>query len=247
MTPDPENEPPLVDPHDAQAGPENDGEAGADEAGEGREGARRGRPDADPLRTCVATGEPMAQSRLLRFARSPDGVAVPDVRERLPGRGVWVRCDREALRLAVKKNAFSRGFRQPTTPMADLESVMEGLLLRQLQDTLGLARKSGQVVAGADQVAEEIRRRAPGWLLEASDGAADGRGKLMRLAEGLWGEVRVAGALSGAELGMALGREHVVHALVRRGRFAKLWARAYARLCGFRERPEETWLLQRQR
>lgn len=239
MTPETGNEPELNEPAGEGDGPEDTGTSSAS--------GRKGRPDADPERTCVATGETLPQSRMLKFARSPDGMAVPDVLERLPGRGVWVRSDREALRVAVKKNAFSRGFRQPTLPMPELEARMEGLLLRHLQDMLGLARKSGQVVAGADQVAEEIRRRAPGWLIEASDGAPDGRGKLMRLAEGLWGEVRVAGALSSAELGMALGREHVVHALLRRGRFAKLWARAYTRLCGFRDRPEDSWLLQRQR
>lgn len=210
-------------------------------------GGKPPRPDADPERTCIATGAKQPQSRMVRFARSPDGLAVPDVAERLPGRGVWVSATRAAVETATRKGGFSRGFKAPTQAPEGLAELVESLLLKRCQEMLGLARRSGQIVLGADQVAEEIRRRPPGWLIEAADGAADGRSKLIRLAEGLYGEVRIAGALNAQELGMAFGREHVVHALMKRGRFAKLWSRAYARLCGFRDRPEDGWILERDR
>jgi hypothetical protein len=84
-------------------------------------------------------------------------------------------------------------------------------------------------------------------MLEASDGAEDGRSKLYFLAKGLYSGVEVAGALTSAELGMAFGRERVIHGLVRKGPFAKALKAAYARLTGFRERPELDWFTDQDR
>ena len=55
----------------------------------------------DPERRCIATGEVQPKRGLIRFAVSPDGIIVPDVLEKLPGRGIWVSADRAALELAV--------------------------------------------------------------------------------------------------------------------------------------------------
>ena len=234
MTPDPKNE--FED--DDLTGDE----AGATSTDEAGDAYPRGKPDADPGRTCVGTGQAMAQSRLLRLACSPDGGLVPDVAGKLPGRGVWVTPTREALAAAIKRRGFARGLKANVTVPDGLAEQIETLLLKRCLDTIGLARKSGMAVAGADKVSAEIEKRPPGWLLEASDGAPDGRNKMIRLAGALYGSVHVAGALCSDELGMAFGRNHVIHALVKRGRFAKLWARDYARLSGFRHRPEEDWL-----
>ncbi|UPT63095.1 MAG: DUF448 domain-containing protein [Hyphomonadaceae bacterium JAD_PAG50586_4] len=68
---------------------------------------RRGRE-----RRCVASGETYPDSALIRFARAPDGVVTPDVASKLPGRGVWVRADRESVELAARKGGFARGFKE---------------------------------------------------------------------------------------------------------------------------------------
>ena len=58
---------------------------------------------------CIVTREVKDEAELIRFVRSPDGVAVPDLARKLPGRGVWVSLDRKMLAEAVAQEAvFAR-------------------------------------------------------------------------------------------------------------------------------------------
>ena len=104
-----------------------------------------------------------------------------------------------------------------------------------------MAKKSGQAILGFDQVRHFLRKDAPGWILTAADSAEDGRRKVHFLAQALYEKLNVAGALTSAELGMAFGREHVIHAVLVEGRLAESFGIAYTRLIGFRPRPERDW------
>jgi predicted RNA-binding protein YlxR (DUF448 family) len=193
-------------------------------------------------RTCVATGETLPESALVRFAAAPDGEVTPDVAAKLPGRGVWVRAERAAIDKAVKKNAFARGLKANAKAPPDLADRVEALISRRCLDILGLARGAGALAIGTVQVEEAIRRAPPYWLIEASDGAEDGRRKLIQLAFGLWGEEpRVVGCFTGAELGVALGRDHVVHAALLQEGMAQRWTVEIGRLSGFRAIIPASW------
>lgn len=206
------------------------------------DGYESGEEDASsPERLCAVTRQKLPKGELLRFVLSPDGVVTPDIAERLPGRGVWVKAERDLVALAVKKGAFARGFKSQVSAPEDLAGFVEQLLAKRCIELLGLARKAGQAVVGFDQVREALREARPAFLLEASDGAEDGRLKVYFLAKALYSGVKVAGAFSAAELGMAFGRDHVIHGLVRRGAIAENWETAYRRLIGFREAPELVW------
>lgn len=191
-------------------------------------------------RRCVATGETRADDSLIRFVADPDGNLFPDVAARAPGRGVWVGATREAVLLAVRKGGFARGLKRAVKVPDGLDGLVEGLLEQRVLDFLGLARRAGQVVAGFDQVDAALRRAAPAWRIEASDGAADGRRKLDGLARG-WGAIPVAGCLSGAQMGMALGRDLVIHALLPPGRLADAFGVEVRRLAGFRPLVPPSW------
>ena len=193
------------------------------------------------VRQCAVTRERLGKEALVRFVLSPDGVVTPDVAEKLPGRGVWIKADRQVLEEAVKKKAFARAFKDTVQVPDGLPGTVEALMLQRFVGLLGMAKKGGDVVLGFDQVREALQKRAPGLMLEAADGAEDGRSKLYFLAKALYSGVEVAGALTSAELGMAFGRERVIHGLVRKGPFAKALKAAYARLAGFRVRPELDW------
>ncbi len=194
-----------------------------------------------PDRFCAVSRERLPKSDMIRFVRSPEGLVLADLAGRLPGRGVWIRADRALVTLAIRKGVFARGLRDAVSVPQDLPDQVEGLLVRRCVDLIGLARKAGQAVCGMDQVRDALRKEPPGILLEALDGGEDGRMKVYFLAKALYSGVKVAGALSAAELGMAFGREHVVHGLVRRGAIAENWMAAYRRLSGFRPAPELTW------
>ncbi|HLF58858.1 MAG TPA: DUF448 domain-containing protein, partial [Alphaproteobacteria bacterium] len=46
--------------------------------------------DGAPVRRCLATGTLRPKAELVRFVLAPDGTVVPDINERLPGRGLWL-------------------------------------------------------------------------------------------------------------------------------------------------------------
>lgn len=201
---------------------------------------REGKSPA-PDRQCAVTRERLARSEMIRYVLSPDGEVTPDIQARLPGRGVWIKADRQVLETGARKGVFARAFKTNVRAPDGLADFVEQLLARRCIDLLGLARKAGQAIAGFDQVRDAIREARPAALLEASDGAEDGRRKVYFLTEALYSGVPVAGALSAAELGMAFGRDHVVHGLLRRGALADNWSSAYRRLTGFRPAPELEW------
>ena len=64
-------------------------------------------PDRDgPTRTCIATRETRGVEGMIRFVAAPDGMVTPDLKRKLPGRGVWVTATQEAVTEAVRKKAL---------------------------------------------------------------------------------------------------------------------------------------------
>ncbi len=203
----------------------------------GPEGQRRGRE-----RRCIVNLESLPEARLIRFALAPDGMVTPDVAAKLPGRGAWVRADRASVETAARKGAFSRAFKSQARADAGLADRVEQLLARRCLDLLGLARRAGTVAIGATQVEAAIRAGQARVLIEAQDGAPEGREKLMALFIGLCGgPPRVAGCFSAEELGVALGRERVIHACLLQERLASGWAAEIGRIAGFRAVVPSSW------
>ena len=193
------------------------------------------------VRQCAVTRVRLAPDALVRFVRGPDGTVVPDGFGKLPGRGAWILADRKILETGLQSDVFSKAFKASSRPMDGLADEVERQLVQRCTGLLGMAKKSGVAVLGFDQVRDYIRKQEPGLLLEASDGAEDGRNKVHFLAKAIYEDVEVAGALSSAELGMAFGRQHVVHALLEYGSLSDAFAVAYRRLTGFRDAPETGW------
>ncbi len=193
------------------------------------------RDDDMRARRCIASGEVLPQSGLIRFVADPDGHVVPDIAARLPGRGMWVRANRQSLEKAVAKNLFSRSAKAPLKADADLPARVEKLLVQRMADDLGLARRAGALILGFDQVASALSGKNPPHLLvEASDGAPDGRRKLIAVAWAQGFKPGVIDCLNSQELGLALGRENVVHAALKSGHLAERLEMNAGRLAGFR-------------
>jgi uncharacterized protein len=183
-----------------------------------------------PERRCLLTREVKEREQMIRFVLDPAGQVVPDVDERLPGRGMWLSADRNVLKRAVAANLFARAARAHVQVAADLAEQVERLLASRALDCLGLARRAGQVAMGFDQVRACLRTSAAAVLIAAADSAPDGRRKLRRLAP----DLPVITAFSRAELGAALGREGIVHVAVASGGLARRLIASVRRLSGFR-------------
>ena len=184
-----------------------------------------------PERRCIATGVSGETAGLIRFVLDPEGGLTPDLAERLPGRGTWLSATREAAALAAKKRLFSRGFKQPVEVSDDLPDQLESLLARRLIEAISLTRKAGLAVNGFEKVKARLKQGGVGVLLAASDGSEDGKGKLAPLA----GEAEVVSVLTADELGMAFGRDSVVHAALDVGGATDRVLREARRLDGFRQ------------
>src|SRR5271154_3658389 len=117
---------------------------------------------------------------MLRFALGPDGSVIPDIRRKLPGRGVWTRLSFEAVSRAASKQAFSRAFRAKVRAPASLAERVAALLERDALQSLSIANKAGLVVAGAFKVDSAIEAGGVVALIQARDGAADGAAKRLQ-------------------------------------------------------------------
>lgn len=182
-------------------------------------------------RRCLALGAPRDRALLIRFVIGPEAVIVPDIDERLPGRGLWVSAERQAIELVLRRRLFARAARCAVQVPDDLPQRLEAALERRCRDLLGLARRAGQGVFGYQKIRERLLDGAPvGVLLEAADGAPGDCRKLRALAPA----APVVGVLTAAEIGAAIGRDHIVHGLLLSGRLADRFVREAARLAGFR-------------
>jgi uncharacterized protein len=192
-------------------------------------------------RRCIVTREALPESRLVRFVVGPENEIVPDLAAKLPGRGIWVRADRSILERAVAKNLFAKAAKTNVRAPANLPSKVESLLVKRLQDHFGLARRSGVLVQGFDNVMRALEsQRKPSVLVEAGNGAEDGRRKVVAAARAQGVEPHVIDALSAEELSMALGRENVIHAALFPGPLADRLVLDAERLEGFRPRNGRT-------
>ncbi|MFO1088679.1 MAG: RNA-binding protein [Hyphomicrobiales bacterium] len=180
-------------------------------------------------RTCIVTREVHEPDALIRFARAPDGTVVPDVRGKLPGRGVWVGARRTLVETAAKKHLFSRGFKAEAKAPADLASQTGDLLSEAALSLLALANKAGLAVTGFEKVAERARHGRVAVLVEACDGAADGRRKIAAAAASSGGTTEVVEVFTSAQLGLAFGLPSVVHAAVAEGGLARSFLAAARR------------------
>ena len=178
--------------------------------------------DAFPERTCIATRTVREPHELIRFVAGPDGSVVPDLKRKLPGRGAWVSARREAVALAVRRGAFARALKREGLRAApDLPDLVERLLAADAVQSLSLANKAGRVVTGFEKVEAAILSGGALAVLHAREAAPDGRRKLgqaaRRRAAGETEPIAALSPLSGAEMEMALGRHHVVHAALAPG------------------------------
>lgn len=134
------------------------------------------------MRMCAVSREVRPIDELIRFVVSPQGEVVPDLKRKLPGRGMWITASRKAVAEAVRRNQFSKAFKRDLRIPPTLPSDTETLLVRSVAEALAIAAKAGGVVAGFGKVESALREGTVEVLIHASDGAADGIRKLDTLA-----------------------------------------------------------------
>ena len=83
-------------------------------------------------RRCIVTGETTDKRFLARFVTDANGSVVPDIENRLPGRGMWIRLHRDLVERALSRNIFTRVARRRVRTAADLPEKAEICLINHL-------------------------------------------------------------------------------------------------------------------
>lgn len=189
-------------------------------------------PRAQELtRQCCLTRQSLPVEDMIRFVVGPDDLLVPDTDAKAEGRGVWLTLGAEAVRLALKRQAFAKSLKTAVLVPSDLAELTRERLEQRLTGALSMARKAGQIVTGAGKVRDTLQNGAAIALLTATDAAPDGRGKLANMVTAINHAVREAGEggmpiphlelLSSDQMGLALGLENVIHAALTKGAAAQ--------------------------
>jgi hypothetical protein len=189
-------------------------------------------------RFCAATRTVKPVDELIRFVIGPDGV-VPDIKRKLPGRGLWITADRGTLKDAVAKKLFARGFKRDVAVAPELVEQTEKLLLRAALDALAIAGKAGLVAAGFGKVEAALGRDRVAGLIHAADAKPDGVAKLksaLRQRDDAEA-IAIVRTFTSAQLDLALGRSNVVHAALLAGPASDTVLARFVRLERFRTGP----------
>lgn len=185
-------------------------------------------------RRCIATKDTLSTTDLIRFVLGPDDMVTPDISGRLPGRGMWVTSNRRDLTKAIDQGLFSKAARQKVNIPDNLVDMTENLITKRALDLLSMARKSGHAICGFEKTKSAMISDRWYILIQAQDGSAPQKQKIRPSA--------VANSyiswLTAQELGLAFGRENVIHAAVSKGGLSARILIEANRLAGFREKSD---------
>jgi predicted RNA-binding protein YlxR (DUF448 family) len=202
--------------------------------------ARESDSENGPERTCIVTRQKGTPDEMIRFVLGPGTVVVPDIRRKLPGRGVWVTARAERVAEAVKRRAFARSFKAQVTASETLPAEIDRLLTADCLHSLSMANKAGEVVTGFGKVEAAIAAGEVLALVHACDGSSDGKRKLDRSLH------KAARANSGEQpielfrsdqLDLALGRTNVIHAALMPGSASRAFLTRCRKLALYRLGP----------
>ncbi len=180
-------------------------------------------------RKCIATGQVLSKSQLVRFVLGPNSVIYPDTENKLPGRGIWVKADRSAIMQAQKGQLFSRAAKQSAECLENLAEQVENLVANRIIKLIGLSRKSGQCVCGYEKVKDWLKKDIAKVLIQSSDGSNREKSRLRTPADG-----QFIGWLSSKELGKVFGRENITHCALASGGLTQRIVEDAQRLKGLR-------------
>ena len=176
--------------------------------------------DMNP-RTCIVSKTEKSPSQMIRFVLGPGNQVFPDLKRKLPGRGVWVTANRKMIEDAIAKSIFSKGFKNKVEVDNGLPDLIEKLLRKDALQALMIAKKSGLVMTGQAKSEGLVRDGAVSALLQASNAGSDGAKKLASAikTQKVYAEqdVKLINEFSSDELDEALSKTNTVFVALLKG------------------------------
>ena len=157
-------------------------------------------------RKCILESIVKPESELLRFVELNNAL-LPDFNKKLPGKGMYITCNRLSLIKALEKKVFNKVSHHCLHIEENFVEMVEKLLLQKALTSLNIARKSGALITGFEKLREAIKKGSVEYIIEAKDGAFDGKEKVELLAK----NIEIFNLFSIEELDMTLNKENTVH------------------------------------
>jgi len=200
--------------------------------------SERGHGHKPKTRKDISSGLLCDPSEMVRFVVGPDGMVVPDILGKLPGRGIWVGAKRSAVETAARQKAFARAAKQKVNVPSDLADQIERGLRARVVGLLGMAKRASALETGFDNMCSLARSGKMALRVEAVDGAQDGRGKIRAIAKSTAIDLEepappVLAIFTAKELGAILGRDNTVHMGIKKSKIAKSLHENLIKLSGF--------------
>ena len=165
-------------------------------------------------RKCMVTGVRATKSELIRFVVSPNNFIIPDLKQNLPGRGMWLIPKKSAIEKAVRKGIFAKHIKKKVIVPEDIIWQLENLIVKTIISQISLARKAGKAVCGFKKVRMALSKEKYPLLIQASDGSPKELTRLGKLEKSVK-------CLDSYELGLAFGRESAIHCVILNSVFAQ--------------------------
>ncbi len=147
--------------------------------------AHKGNAEA-PQRSCLGCRTSKDKSLLIRFVQTPDLEVLPDLENKLPGRGAYTCIDKRCVAAAIAQKQFKRSFRQDVVvmPAEELIEYVRHQLHGRIIGLIGLANKAGLITGGGAMVSDALRsKKKPGLVIVATDVSPAIGAKLVHAAE----------------------------------------------------------------
>ncbi len=160
-------------------------------------------------RKCIVEGICKPTTELLRFVELNNEL-LPDFNKKLPGKGMYVSCNRLSVIKALEKKIFHKVSRHNLKIAENFIDIVENLIKDKALASLNLGRKAGVLVTGFEKVKEVIQKNKVDFIIEARDAGQDGKEKMAFLAKNL----EKFNLFSIDELDRALNKENTVHVAV---------------------------------
>lgn len=174
----------------------------------------------------------MKKTELIRFTTDKSDLVYLDLAEKIQGRGFWISARKNVIQKAVDRELFSKAVGKEAHLPDNLVQCIEELLVKRIIQNLSIARKAGHVIGGYEKVRSCLLNKKVSVMFAACDGALDSVQKMksLRQDDTFW-----TNTLTKAELGIAFGREIIIHAVMIPGGLAQKVIFDATRLQGFRD------------
>ena len=171
-----------------------------------------------PLRRCIISRTRKPQNEMIRFIINKNDTMIPDLAKTLPGRGLWITCNRAFLEKAITQSLFAKVAKRSIRVDHSMISMIIANLEQRCLSLLGQIRRAGYLVIGFQDVFNALRNgqqdkrelnHSPTALIQASNTSGQKSLQLRNTAP----DLPVIDIFSDIRLGNALGKNSVEHAL----------------------------------